>query len=170
MMSCDIFFLFRRGLGRRYSEILYLGKWWSSGLVSCWSFWWLLYEKWVNLLFAFSKFTSTDSWKKLPFSFLAYDSRLELMNNISDTYSNGPYRAVFKWLSKVMKGRLLNQTKPSKAKINRTLYAQFLPCFEQVTGNNARNSDWFIVLLSHVVISRCNYFGVGFSIVIWKPL
>ena len=50
----------------------------------------------MNLLFAFSEFTSTDSWKKLPFSFLAYDSRLELMNNMSDTYSNGPYRAVFK--------------------------------------------------------------------------
>ena len=41
----------------------------------------------MNLLFAFSKFISTDSWKKLKFSFLAYDSRLELMNNISDTYT-----------------------------------------------------------------------------------
>ena len=30
----------------------------------------------------------------------------------------------------------------------------------------ARNSDWFIVLLSHVVIARCNSSGVGFSTVI----
>ena len=33
----------------------------------------------------------------------------------------------------------------------------------------ARNFDWFIVLSAPVVIGRSNYFGFGFSTVIWKP-
>ena len=34
----------------------------------------------------------------------------------------------------------------------------------------ARNSDWFIALFAPIVIVRSNYFGIGFSTVIWKPL
>ena len=33
-----------------------------------------------------------------------------------------------------------------------------------------RNSDCFIALFAPVVIGKSNYFGVGFSTVIWKPL
>ena len=39
--------------------------------------------------------------------------------------------------------------------------------FEQVTGNC---SDWCIKLFAPPVIGRSNYFGGGFSTVIWKPL
>ena len=34
----------------------------------------------------------------------------------------------------------------------------------------ARNSDWFIALFVPVVIGQSDYFGFGFSTVIWKPL
>ena len=34
----------------------------------------------------------------------------------------------------------------------------------------SRNSDWLIALLAHAVIGRINYFDIGFSIAIWKPL
>ena len=34
----------------------------------------------------------------------------------------------------------------------------------------ARNSDWFITLFAAVVIGRSDYFGIGFSTVICKPL
>ena len=34
----------------------------------------------------------------------------------------------------------------------------------------ARNCDWFIALPAPVVIGQSDYFGFGFSTVIWKPL
>ena len=34
----------------------------------------------------------------------------------------------------------------------------------------AGNSDWLFALLTPVVIGQSNYFGIGFSTVIWKPL
>ena len=34
----------------------------------------------------------------------------------------------------------------------------------------ARNSGWFIALFAPVVIGRSNYFRIGFSTVISKPL
>ena len=34
----------------------------------------------------------------------------------------------------------------------------------------APNFDWISALFDPVVISRSNYCGIGFSIVIWKPL
>ena len=62
-----------------------------------------------------------------------------------------------------------NKTKQNKA--NYTLYAPFFPRFasEQVTVNFSE-SDRLIALFSSVVITRRNYFGIGFSTVIWKWL
>ena len=34
----------------------------------------------------------------------------------------------------------------------------------------ARNCDWFMALFVVVVIGQSDYFGFGFSTVIWKPL
>ena len=47
------------------------------------------------------------------------------------------------------------------------LNVPFSPCFERVI---ARNSDWFIVLFAPNVIGLGDYFGIGFSTAIWKPL
>ena len=41
-----------------------------------------------------------------------------------------------------------------RSKTNRSLYAQFFPCYEQVTGIITKNSDWFIALFAPVVIGR----------------
>ena len=34
----------------------------------------------------------------------------------------------------------------------------------------ARNSDWFIMLFALVMTGRSDYFGIGFSTVIWEAL
>ena len=34
----------------------------------------------------------------------------------------------------------------------------------------AKNSDWFIALLTPVVIGQSNYWGIGYSTVVWKLL
>ena len=34
----------------------------------------------------------------------------------------------------------------------------------------AGNSDWLMGLLAPAVIGRSNYFGIGFSMDLWKPL
>ena len=57
-----------------------------------------------------------------------------------------------------------------KTKSNGNLCARFFPLLEQKLQVIARNSDWFIALFAPVVIGRSNYFGIGFSIVIGKPL
>ena len=44
-----------------------------------------------------------------------------------------------------------------KTKTNRTLYARFFPCFDEI----AWNPDWFIALFAPVVIGRNNYFVIG---------
>ena len=57
----------------------------------------------------------------------------------------------------------------SKTKTNRTMYAWFFPHLSELHVI-ARNFDWFIALSAPVVIGRSNYFGFGFSTVIWKLL
>ena len=57
----------------------------------------------------------------------------------------------------------------SKAKTNLTMYAWFFRALSELHVI-ARNFDWFIALSAPVVIGRSNYFGFGFSTVIWKPL
>ena len=84
------------------------------------------------------------------------------------------YRAVFKWLSKVIATlsdwlRLAPVFQPmrSKTKTNRAMYAWFFPRFGRVTGKViARNCDWFMELFVPVVIGR----SFGFSTVNLKPL
>ena len=50
---------------------------------------------------------------------------------------------------------------PMRSETNRTTYALFSRALNkiQVIG---RNSDWFIARFAPVVISRRNYFGIGF--------
>ena len=47
---------------------------------------------------------------------------------------------------------------PMRGNTNLTLYIQFFPCFEQVTGN-CWDFDWFIALFAHVVTGQSNYLG-----------
>ena len=92
------------------------------------------------------------------------------------------FRAVFKWLSeKITRLRWLDlviglwishqffnqwETKPKQiAPYTRDFYRALSKL--QII---ARNSDWFIALFVSVAIGRSNYFGWGFSTVIWKPL
>ena len=92
------------------------------------------------------------------------------------------YRAVFKWLSKVItRLRLLRLM--TGLKDSRQFFSQWeakpkpiAPCtrdfsralskFQIIAGK----CDWFIALFAPFVIGRSNYFGFGFSTVIWKPL
>ena len=92
------------------------------------------------------------------------------------------YRAVFKWLYKVITWlRLLylvtglidsrqffNQweAKPKQIAPYTRDFSRSLSELQVI----ARNRDWFIVLFAPVVIGRSNCFGFGFSTVIWKPL
>ena len=92
------------------------------------------------------------------------------------------FRALFKWLSKVVTGlRLLRLV--IGLKDSRLFFSQWeakpkpiAPCARDFSRASselqviARNCDWFIALPVPVVIGRSNCFGFGFSTVIWKPL
>ena len=56
-----------------------------------------------------------------------------------------------------------------KTKTNLTIYTWFSHASSELQVI-ARNCDWFIALPVPVVIGQSNYFGFGFSTVIWKPL
>ena len=93
-------------------------------------------------------------------------------------------RAFFKWLSKVISWlRLLRLM--IGLKDSRQFFSQWeakpkpipiAPCTRDFSGALskfqiiARNCNWFIALFAPAVIGRSNYFGFGFSTVIWKPL
>ena len=87
-------------------------------------------------------------------------------------------RAVFKWLSKVITWLPLPLLVIGSRKFfNQWVNPQPLaPCtrdFSRALSELqiiARNCDWFIVLFVPVVIGRKNWFGFGFSTVIWKPI
>ena len=91
-------------------------------------------------------------------------------------------RAVFKWLSKVIKWlrwlRLVIGLKESRQFFNQweAKPKPIAPCTRDFSGALselqviARNCDWFIVLFVPVVIGRSNCFAFSFSTVIWKPL
>ena len=91
-------------------------------------------------------------------------------------------RAVFKWLSKVIKWLLLLRSVIG-LKDSRHFFSQWeskpkpmaprTRDFSRASSELqllARNCDWFIALPAPVVIGRSNCFGFGFSTVIWKPL
>ena len=96
--------------------------------------------------------------------------------------TNNEFRAVFKWLSKVITWlRLLRlviglkdsrqffnqwEAKPKPIALCTRDFSRGLSELHVI----ARNFDWFIALSAPVVIGRSNYFGFGFSTVIWKPL
>ena len=92
------------------------------------------------------------------------------------------YRAVFKWLSKVIKWlrllRLVIGSKDSRQFFNQweAKPKPIAPCtrdFSRALSELqviARNCDWFISLAAPVVIGRSNCLCFGFSTVIWKPL
>ena len=92
------------------------------------------------------------------------------------------YRAVFKWLSKVIAWlrllRLVIGSKDLRQFFNQweakpKLIAPSTRDFSRAMSEVqviARNCDWFISLAAPVVIGRSNCFGFGFSTVIWKPL
>ena len=65
------------------------------------------------------------------------------------------------WLQILAPGFLLMT---SKTKTNRTLYARFSRALGKLQAI-ARNSDWFIMLFTPVLVGRSNYFGIGFSTV-----
>ena len=81
-------------------------------------------------------------------------------------------RAVFKWLSKIIviglkdSRQVFNQWESKPKPI-----APFTRDFSRASSELqviARNCDWFIALPAPVVIGRSNYFGFGFSTVIWN--
>ena len=92
------------------------------------------------------------------------------------------YRAVFKWLSKVITWlRLLRLV--IGLKDSRQFFSQWeakpkpiAPCTGDFSRASRelqvipRNSDWFMALFVPVMIGQSNCFGFGFSTVIWKPL
>ena len=75
------------------------------------------------------------------------------------------YRALFKWLLKVITGFWL---KISHRVLNRCT-SDFSRSLSKLHGI-VKNSDWFIGLSAPVVSGRCNYFCIGFSTVISKSL
>ena len=99
----------------------------------------------------------------------------------SNTHQYGWYRAVFKWLSKVITWlrllRLVIGLKESRQFFNQweakpKPIAPRTRDFSRASSELpviARNCDWFIALLAPIVIGRSNCFGFGFSTVIWKP-
>ena len=92
------------------------------------------------------------------------------------------FRAVFKWLSKVITWlrllRLVIGLKESRQLLNQweAKPQPIAPRTHDFSRDSselqviARNCDWFMALFVRVVIGRCNCFGFGFSTVIWKPL
>ena len=92
------------------------------------------------------------------------------------------FRAVFKWLSKVITWlrllRLVIGLKDLRQFFNQweAKPKPIAPCtrdFFRASGKLqiiARNCDWFMELFVPVVIGRSNCFGFGFSTVNWKPL
>ena len=95
---------------------------------------------------------------------------------------NCAFRAVFKWLSKVITWlrllRLVIGLKDSRQFFNQweTKPKPIAPYTRDISHASgalqviARNCDWFMELFVPVVIGRSNCFGFGFSTVIWKPL
>ena len=91
-------------------------------------------------------------------------------------------RAVFKWLSKVITWlrllRLVVGLKDSRQFFNQweSKPKPIAPCTRDFSRASselqviATNSDWFMALFVPVVIDQSDYFGFGFSTVIWKPL
>ena len=92
------------------------------------------------------------------------------------------FRAVFKWLSKVITWlrllRLVIGLKDSRQFFNQweAKPKPIEPCTRDFSRASselqviARNCDWLMELFVPVVIGRSNCFGFGFSTVIWKPL
>ena len=94
----------------------------------------------------------------------------------------GPwFRAVFRWLSKVITWlrllRLVIGLKDSRQFFNQweAKPKPIAPCTRDLSRASselqviARNCDWFIALPVPVVIGWSNCFGFGFLTVIWKP-
>ena len=89
-------------------------------------------------------------------------------------------RAVSKWLSKVITWlrllRLMIGLQDSRQFFSLWEAKQIAPCTRDFSRASselqgiATNWDWFIALFAPVVIGRSNYFGFGFSTVIWKRL
>ena len=91
-------------------------------------------------------------------------------------------RVVFKWLSKVITWLLLlriviglkdprqffnqSEAKPKPIAPCTCDFCRASSEFQVI----ARNSDRFMALFVSVVIGQSDYFGFGFSTVIWKPL
>ena len=92
------------------------------------------------------------------------------------------YRAVFKWLSKVITWlrllRLVIGLKESRQFFNQweSKPKPIAPCTRDFSRTLselqviARNCDWFIALPASIVIGRSNCFGFSFPTVVWKPL
>ena len=95
---------------------------------------------------------------------------------------NAAFRAVFKWLSKVITWlrllRLVIGLRELRQFFNQweAKPKQIAPCTSDFSRASselqaiARNSDWFMAPFVPVVIGQSDYFGFGFSTVIWKPL
>ena len=102
-------------------------------------------------------------------------------NNHKTVTTSQIFRAVFKWLSKVITWlrlrRLVIGLKHSRQFFNLweakpKPIAPYVRDFSRASSELqiiARNCDWLMELFVPVVIGRSNCFGFGFSTVIWKP-
>ena len=124
-------------------------------------------------------------YKFLPFQVLNLD-RTRLRGQYVTHRFKEACRAVFKWLSKVITWlqliRLVIGLKDSrqffdqweaKPKPKPKPIAPYTHDFSRASSEFqviARNFDWFMALFVPVVIGQSDYFGFGFSTVIWKPL
>ena len=122
-------------------------------------------------------------YKFLPFQVLNLDGTKLQGHYVTHRFKEA-CRAVFKWLSKVITWlqliRLVIGLKDSRQFFNqwkaKPKPKPIAPCTHDFSRASsefqviARNSDCFMVLFVPVVIGQSDYFGFGFSTVIWKPL
>ena len=112
-------------------------------------------------------------YKNFIYRWLAFNVNVDVNVNSRDNRSNG-FRAVFKWLSKVITWlrllRLVIGLKDSRQFLNQwnAKPKPIAPCTRDFSRASselqviAGNCDWFIALFAPVVIGRSNCFGFGF--------
>ena len=147
---------------------------------------WISVEPWAMSLHTGTlmpnKTSTTNSYHVRCYFCGGQDWRKMIRKHFRQDTTKFSFRAVFKWLSRVITWlrllRLVIGLKDSRQFFNQweskpKPIAPRTRDFSRASSELhviARNCDWFMELSAPVVIGRSNCFGFGFSTVIWKPL